>query len=215
MFSASLIEPVEKLLHRGIDQSSQAGALCHELDGRSMVVRVDMQLLKVPLAARVAIDDGRLQISGDVDGPADVEVSGAMIELSRLMFTGSDIPLRDGHVRIQGDAEIAENFRTLFILARPDLEEELSELAGRDLGPRIASTLRNVRHLALGTLEDIADEVSDYLQEDAKHLPTRSEAEAFFDAVDELANDLARIESRLSRLSVTLEENDPISQRQP
>jgi ubiquinone biosynthesis protein UbiJ len=215
LFSASLIEPVEKLLNRGIDQSSHAAALCSDLIGRSMVVCVDTQLLKVPLTARVAIDDGRLEISGDIDGRADVELSGTLIELSRLMFTDSDIPLRDGHVRIHGDAEIAEKFRTLLLMARPDLEAELSELVGDELGPRIVSTFRKFRRFAIDSAEDISEHVADYLQEDAKQLPTRLEADTFFDAVDELSNDLARIEARLSKVRVTLEESDLLKQRRP
>jgi ubiquinone biosynthesis protein UbiJ len=80
------------------------------------------------------------------------------------------------------------------------LEEELAELVGDEAAPRIANALRNIRNFAVDTLEDVAAQVSGYLQGDGNHFPTRVEIETFFNNVDELSNDLARIEARLSRI---------------
>jgi ubiquinone biosynthesis protein UbiJ len=46
------------------------------------------------------------------------------------------------------------------------------------------------------------------LKEDGNHLPTPTETERFFGDVDELSNDFARIEARLSRIREKLEKND-------
>ena len=215
MFSASLLKPVERLINRGIDQSGEATTLCRELDGRSMVVRLEVQPLKVPLTFRVIASDLQICITGNPDEGADVEMAGTLLELNRLMFSNAQLPLRDGRVRIKGETEIAEQFRTLLFLARPRLEEDLSELVGDDLGHQLATAFKNLRRFAIDTLEEIGEQASEYLQEDTGTLPARSDTEKFFNEVDELANDLARIEARLSRIRINLEGDSHNGNRTP
>jgi ubiquinone biosynthesis protein UbiJ len=208
LFLAPILKPVETFINRGIGQSAAAAQLCAELDGRSMSVIIDMQPLRIPLSLKITANDGRIYVGTDPESGADVEISGTLIELNRVIFLESEAPLRQGHVRTHGDTEIAEQFRMLLLLARPNLEEDLADLVGDEAAPRIAGAFRNIRHFAFDTLEDIAERVSDYLKEDGQHLPERTETETFFSDVDELSNDLARTEARLSRLGKQLEKND-------
>jgi ubiquinone biosynthesis protein UbiJ len=207
LFSESLLKPVENLLNRGIGQSTEAVKLCRELDGRSMAVTVTIQPMRSPLTIKIIANDDHVYLSADSHNEVDVEISGTMMELNRLMFSGSQLPLHDGRVQIQGDTDIAEQFRTLLLLARPDLEEELVEWVGDDAAPQIATAFRNIRSFAVGTLEDIAEQFSDYLKEDASPLPARAEIDRFFRDVDELSNDLARLDARISRIRERLESN--------
>lgn len=173
-----------------------------------MVVTVDMQPLRLPLILRFAAGQNRIYISGDSGNTADVEIAGTMMELSRLMFASSQQPLKEGHVRIHGDTETAEQFRMLFLSARPNLEEELTELVGDDMAPQVTAVIRNIRDFAVDSLRDATEHFSDYLKEDENHLPARAETEAFFDDVDELSNDVARIDARISRIRAILAKRD-------
>lgn len=208
MFSELLLKPVENLINRGIGQSTEAAKLCAELDGRSISVVADIQPLRIPLNLRTAASDGQIYISAGGDDRADVEIAGTILELNRMMFSESQMPLREGRVRVHGDADIAEQFRTLFLLARPNLEEDLAELVGDEAAPQITRAFRNIRNFAADTLQDVAEQLSGYLKEDGNHLPTPTETERFFGDVDELSNDFARIEARLSRIREKLEKND-------
>ena len=64
-------------------------------------------------------------------------------------------------------------------------------LVGDDAAPQIAKVVRNIQSLVVGTFEDVAEQVSDYLKEEGNHLPTRAETKNFFDDVDKLPNDIA------------------------
>ena len=208
MFSEPLLKPVENLINRGIEQSAEAAKLCGELDGRSMSVIVSLQPLRLPLKLKTTANDGRIYISVRADNEADVEITGTLIELNRIMFSDSQLPLRDGRTRIHGDTEIAEQFRRLFLLSRPNLEEELGDLVGDDAASQIARVFTRFRSFAVDTLEDVAEDISVYLKEDGNQLPERSETETFFRNVDELSNDLARIDARVSRIREKLETHD-------
>jgi ubiquinone biosynthesis protein UbiJ len=208
LFSESIFKPAENLINRGIEQSTDAAALCRTLDGGSMVVTVDMQPLRRPLILRFTAGQNRIYISGDSGNTADVEIAGTMMELSRLMFASSQRPLKEGRVRIHGDTDTAEQFRMLFLSARPNLEEELTDLVGDDTAPQVTAVIRNFRDFAVDSLRDATAHFSDYLKEDENHLPARAETEAFFDDVDELSNDVARIDARISRIRAALERHD-------
>jgi ubiquinone biosynthesis protein UbiJ len=208
LFSEPLFKPVENLINRGIEQSAEAAKLCAELDGRMMSVIVSMQPLRIPLKLRTTAIDGKICISGRGDNEVDVELTATLIELSRMMFSDSQLPLRDGGVRIHGDTEIAEQFRRLFLLSRPNLEEELGDLVGDEAASQIARAFTRFRSFAVDTLDDFADDISIYLKEDGSPLPERSETETFFRNVDELSNDLARIDARVSRIKEKLEKHD-------
>ena len=173
-----------------------------------MVVSVDMQPLRRPLILRFTAGQNSIYISGDSGNTADVEIAGTMMELSRLMFAGSQRPLKEGRVRIQGDTDTAEQFRMLFLSATPNLEEELTDLVGDDTAPQVTAVIRNIRDFAVDSLRDATEHFSDYLKEDEKHLPAPAETEAFFDDVDELSNDVARIDARISRIRAALERHD-------
>jgi len=190
-----------------MEQSSEARKLCRQLDGKSMVVVINVQPLRAPLSLRFTAEDDRVYMSGKSNNDADVEISGTLIELNRLMFSSSQRPLRDGRVDIQGDADIAELYRKLILLARPNLEEELVALVGDDAAPKITTAIRSIRSFTFDMLEDFAEQVSDYLKEDGNYLPARTETETFFFDVDRLSNDTARLEARLSRIREKLEKH--------
>ena len=173
-----------------------------------MTVIVNMPPLRIPLNLRTTAGDGRIYISAGADNGVDVKITGTLLELNRMMFLDSRIPLREGRIQIHGDADIAEQFRMLFLLARPDLEEDLAELVGDEAAPQITRAFRNIRNFAVDTLEDVAEQVSGYLKENGNHLPTLTESETFLSGVDELSNDFARVEARFSRFREKLEKND-------
>jgi ubiquinone biosynthesis protein UbiJ len=200
LLSTSIYKPVEKLVNRGIEQSAEATELCRELDGRRLRIQIDMQPLNLQTSVRVDADDGRIWLANDSEARVDVEVSGTLTALARMLLAVPGQPSRFRDVRINGDADVAEKFRVLIHTSRPNLEQELLDIAGDDLGPQLNHILRRLRHWATDALHDISDYASDYLLEDGQHLVARREAESFFAAVDEIANDLARAEERVAHL---------------
>jgi ubiquinone biosynthesis protein UbiJ len=205
LFAEKFIRPVEDFINRGIDQSGEAAMLGRELDGQSMLVNIDTRLVDGPLRFHVSVDDGRLSISEDIEAAVDAEVSATLIDLSRMIFIDPDLPFRDSRLRIQGDVDTAEKFRALFLRARPDLEEELSDLFGDELGGRMTNTFKRFRRFATESIDNLAEQVTNYYGKDGNQLPEPTEVAAFFDAVDELSNDLARTEKRISRIRAAIE----------
>ncbi|HEY0767136.1 MAG TPA: SCP2 sterol-binding domain-containing protein, partial [Steroidobacteraceae bacterium] len=120
MLSATL----DNLLNRGLPRSPRARQLCASLSGKSLAIEIrDITRL------RVASTGLTLTVTRD-DAPADATLTGGPLSLLALTGDSPDAVLQRGDVAIGGDAELAQKFRELGKLLRPDLEEELSLLLG-------------------------------------------------------------------------------------
>ena len=139
---------------------------------------------------------GRLE---EIRGPAEVAVS-LELPISALpsLAEGPDALFR--HARIAGEAHFAENLGFVLRNLQWDFEEDLAAL----LGDPLAHRLHNAGIAATGQARDIArrltDNLADYLGEEAKLCPTRSELDAFRESVGELEKDLQRSARRLNGL---------------
>ncbi len=91
-------------------------------------------------------------------------------------------------------------YRELFILARPDPEEELSRWIG-DLPARRLSQLGNhALEFARRTRRTAGANIAEYLQEEGRDLVNKTELDEFLRGVDDVRETADRIETRLERL---------------
>jgi ubiquinone biosynthesis protein UbiJ len=190
------LAPLESVLNRNIAGSAVARRLCRQLDGKMLAVHITglrLSLFFRSEGERMSID------TTSADAPA-ASLSGTPLALLRLAGPTPEAAIRGGSITIQGDAEVAQAFSELLKQAQPDLEEELS----RVIGDVAAHQLGNVASAALGfgrqAVDTMRQNVAEYLQEEGRDLPTRTEVDEFFADVDKLRDDLARLEARFANL---------------
>ena len=135
------------------------------------------------------------------DAPADATLAGGPLSLLALAGESAAAVLQRGEVVIGGDAELAQKFRELARLLRPDLEEELSLLLGdvpaHQLGRLARLTLHWSRRAAGTTLENLAE----YLGHERADLVPRNEGEQFLRGVDAVREGVDRLAARIELLS--------------
>ena len=191
MLSATL----DNLLNRGLPRSPRARQLCAELEGRSVAIEI-REITRL----RVASTGQTLSVMRD-DAPADATLTGGPVSLLALAGESADAVLQRGEVAISGDAELAQKFRELARLLRPDLEEELSLLLGdvpaHQLGRLARLTLRWSRRAAATTLTNLAE----YLGHERADLVPRNEGEQFLRGVDAVREGVDRLGARIALLS--------------
>jgi ubiquinone biosynthesis protein UbiJ len=192
----STFKPFESLLNRGIRESTSATSLCERLDGRSLKICVDHVGVNILLEA----DDGQLRVSGGTDEAADATLTGSPPGLLRLLDTAPEAAIRDGSVRIDGDADVATDFSELLRFARPDIEEELSRIVGDPVARQLGNLARGVSAWAARARHTTARSLADYLQEESRDLPAPAEVAEFCQQVDDIANDVERAQLRLRKL---------------
>ncbi|HXY77149.1 MAG TPA: SCP2 sterol-binding domain-containing protein [Steroidobacteraceae bacterium] len=182
---------IEKILNRGLPRSPRARALCAELSGKSLAIEVrDITRL------RVTSTGPTLAVSRD-DAPADATLEGGPLALLALEGAEAQTVIQRGEVTIRGDTELAEKFRELGRLLRPDFEEELAILIGDVPAHEFARLARGA--LALGqraagtTLRNLAE----YFGHETLDLVSRNEGEQFLRGVDAVREGVDRLAARL------------------
>lgn len=203
MILNAFLPPLAALLNRGIHSRRDASELCEALIGRSLVTRID-GLPSGPWSIRLSasyegvaltpVDDAALEA-------ADAVIAGTPLELRGLMFAERGESIRSGRVSFDGDIEVAEKFRELMQIARPDLEERLAAWVGEPAAFQLANLVRDTRDWVIDATEDLLVRTTEYLQDEARHVPTGEEMNEFCAAVDDLANDVARLEARIDRIA--------------
>lgn len=185
---------IENLLNRNLGASPRARELCAELREQ----RIAITMSGTPLRIAVESTGDSLRLSRAAAGEFHAEIEGSPVNLVALAGPAPEALLQRGAVKIRGDVELAQRYRELALLLRPDFEEELSRFVGD------APAHQAVR-LALGALafgrraaSTTALNAAEYLAHESGDLVPRPEAAVFFEGVDRLREDVDRLEARLA-----------------
>jgi ubiquinone biosynthesis protein UbiJ len=190
------LKPLETLLNRNIAASSAARALCRRLDTKVMALHID----GLPLSIYFKADGEQMSLDTQHDGTPSATLSGTPLSLLRMAGPAPEAALRTGSVHIHGDAEVAQTFSELLKTARPDLEEELSRVIGDVAAHQVGNVARSALGFARRAADTFTQNVSEYLQEEGRDAPSRTEADEFLTGVDRLRDDVDRLEARLALL---------------
>ena len=192
----ALFRPLTALVNRQIKATTPARELCAELDGKIMAVRIKNTGLTIYFCAC----PDEIALFGDYDGEPDVAISGSILSLARLAGASGEEAIRDGSLELIGDAEVAQAFQKLLNYGKPDIEEELSTVIGDVAAHRLGEVARSVSSWGREASATLHQNITEYLQEERRDVPSRYEVESFTRKVDELRDDVARVEARLNQL---------------
>jgi ubiquinone biosynthesis protein UbiJ len=189
-----LTQAIENLLNRNLPRSPRALELCGQLKGKSVRIespglgwRVDCESLGTSL---------RLTKSGDLERTPDAEISGSLANLAQLAGPQPEEVIQRGGVSIRGEAEIAQRFRELAMLLKPDVEEELSRLIGDTPAHQALRFVSAVTGFGRRAARTGVRNVAEYFAHESRDLVPRAEAEDFYRSVERLREDLDRLDAR-------------------
>jgi len=191
-----LTSTIENVLNRGLPRSPRARQLCRELAGHRVGVDVSG-------FTRMMVESTgeTLRLTRELSATAEAEIAGGPLSLFALAGDSPEAVLQRGDVQIRGDVELAQKFRELVMLLRPDLEEELSKVVGdvpaHQIGRFARAALGWGRNAAATTVRNVAE----YLAHERQHLVPRAEGDQLLKGVDSLRENVDRIEARIELLT--------------
>lgn len=154
-------------------------------------MEIDLYLISAP--------DG-IQLYSQFDGEPDCTLSGAPLAFARLGGGEPADQLFAGTVEISGDSETGQRFGEVLADLDIDWEEQLSRLTGDVAAHQIGAGARAAGRWVQRAADTLPTDLAEYLQEEARWLPTRVEAEELYAAVDLLRDDVERLQARIRRL---------------
>jgi len=144
----------------------------------------------------------RLQLFGAYEGEPDCVLRGTPLALARLgLAERKEDNLFAGEVEVEGDTRLAQDFGAFIAGLEVDWEEQLSRLVGDPVAHQVGEGLRSVGSWGRESADTLTQDVKEYLQEEARLLPTDYEVQAFLDQVDTLRDDVERLAARVERLA--------------
>lgn len=191
-----LFKPLTLLINKRIAEQTPARELAESLEGESMAIRVR----DTGLAIYLHVDGGRLGIRTRYDEEPAVVLSGSPLSLAALAGSDPQGVIRDGHVKMSGDALLGAKFQQLLRFAQPDFEDELANVVGDVAANQAGKVARGLAGVA-GTVSDrLQSNFGEYLTEDRQALPSREQFSDFRGDIERLRDDVARAEARLRLL---------------
>jgi len=114
---------------------------------------------------------------------------------------GEDALMRE--IAIEGNADLASTVQYLFRHLRWDLEEDLSRVFGDVLAHRMVEQGRRFAAWNREAAEKLAQNLAEYWIEEQPLLARPADVRQFLAGVDQLRDDVARIEKRIEALTRT------------
>ena len=190
---------LEQALNRAVALDEGTRSALPVLDGRRVAIRLDAPAL----ALQVRVDGDQLRVGPvDDDAAADLSVrstlGGLLGQMPLLRPRTGTAPA--GRLRIEGDAELAQQLQRLAQQFDPDWERPFVAVFGEVVGVQVAKTLGSALRHARSAADDGAQVMGEYLTEESRDVVGKAELNAFFDDVDQLREAVDRLAARLDRL---------------
>ncbi len=143
-----------------------------------------------------------LRLLADYAGQPDVTLRGSPLAFVRL---GLEKKLPAGAffsraVAIEGDVELGQRFKRILDEMEIDWEEQTARIIGDVLAHQLGNLVRGAKTWGAETGATLKENLSEYLQEESRLLPTRAQVEKFLAAVDGLRADSDRLLARVQQL---------------
>ena len=126
----------------------------------------------------------------------DAGIAGSLMSLAALAGSHPEEVIQRGDVTIRGDAELAQKFRELAMLLKPDVEEELSKIIGDTPAHQALRLVRMASRFGRRAVNTGVRNIGEYLAHERGDLVPRAEAEDFYRGVERLREDLDRLDAR-------------------
>jgi ubiquinone biosynthesis protein UbiJ len=189
-----LTQAIENLLNRNLPRSPRARELAASLVGKR--VRVEARGLGWVIIAESLNTSIRLSRESPDGQTPDADISGSLLNLAALAGSHPEEVIQRGDVTIRGDAEIAQKFRELAMLLKPDVEEELARIIGDTPAHQALRMVRMAAGFGRRAAQTGVRNMAEYLAHERGDLVPRAEAEDFYRSVERLREDLDRVEAR-------------------
>jgi len=132
-------------------------------------------------------------------GKADAILQGHALAFINMSLGDATESLFSGKVRIKGDIELGQRFKRILDQLDLDWEEWLSNYSGDFIAYKTSRLFHDFNTWGKNALNTLMSDGREYIQDEGQLSPHSSELEEFSKNINQLRDDTARLEARLSR----------------
>ncbi|MDC9725561.1 MAG: SCP2 sterol-binding domain-containing protein [Gammaproteobacteria bacterium] len=190
----SLLKPIELAINSALSQDLETKAKLKQFEQRCIAIIVS----DFDKIINASVIQQQIQLSTHSEQPSDLTISGKALTLAKL---GSDPEsLFSSEINIHGDVQFAKQLRDLLEGFDFDWEAQLAKITGDTLAYPIAHGIRQASLWLKETHNSLQETTAEYLKEEVRILPDKSQINDYMADIDTLRADSDRIEARIKRL---------------
>ena len=155
-----------------------------------------ISIIGLPLAITLAIDQHGFFSSGQLSDHPDVTLTLPADALGRGLLSPEQLA---SSVKISGSVDLAETLGFIFRNLRWDIESDLAKFIGDIPAHRLSRIGSNLYSQTTNGIQRLGQNLIEFAREDSSLLVADSELTQFGHNVDQLRDDLARLEQRIRR----------------
>jgi ubiquinone biosynthesis protein UbiJ len=142
-----------------------------------------------------------MQVLSEYDGEPDTVLRGTPISLFKMgLVSNAANMLLKGEIEITGDTRLGHQFKNVFSQMDIDWSEPLASLVGDSLAWQVQQSASRFSRWGKDTVKSVSTSFSEYLQEESRDVVTDTELNIFNEAVDQLRDDVDRLQARINAL---------------
>lgn len=139
------------------------------------------------------------------DGKVDTILQGRTLAFINMSLGDATESFFSGDVRIKGNIELGQRFKRIFDQLDLDWEEWLSHYTGDLVAFKTNRLFRNFSAWGKDSLKILELDAREYIQDEGQLSPYTSELKDLTKNINQLRDDTARLEARLSRLQKSIQ----------
>ena len=201
---SAVVAGLQVIVRNALDLDPELAEGIAELEGAVLEVHVrgiDKRFQLHATAAGVGI----VPVEGDAAHgapPPDVTISGPPFTLLRMLGSLDSVDgVLPADVSISGELQLVQKLTRLAKRANIDWEEPLSSLFGDSVAHELGRGIRGFAAWARDATRTLAWDMGEYLREERRLSPVRFEVDDFSAQVDEIRDDVERLEARIARFN--------------
>ncbi len=188
-----ILGSIEKIVNKVLSLDEETLMSLAVLTGKVFeidILNTDIRIFILPTIEGITL-------VSEYEGKADVAIKGQLASLVNMITAGK---IGVGDIEIDGSVGLAQKFQSILKNMDVDWEEYLSHFIGDMATRKTANLLKGVSRFAITTGKTIGLDISEYLRYEKETVLDKSELDKFNQSVDELRNDLDRLQKRVARL---------------
>jgi ubiquinone biosynthesis protein UbiJ len=191
---STLLKPIELAINAALAQDPEIKAKLDQFEQRCIAIHIkDFNQIITML-----VIEQQIQLSTDSEQSADLTITANALTLIKLGNNPDN--LFSAEIDIHGDVQFAKQLRDLLDGFDFDWEAQLAKLTGDTLAYPIAHGMRQFAAWAQNTHQSMQENIAEYLREEIRVLPDKSQIKDYMNDIDKLRADFDRIEARINRL---------------
>lgn len=192
------LKALEKAINKAMKLDDQMPGKLQALNNKVL------EMIIAPLNVNffISFKEGDMLLLDHYEGHPDTVIHSNPIGLIRLSLLPASKArsLFNDKIRISGDIELGQDVKKLFDEMDIDWEGHLAHFTGDVVAHQIGSIIRKGMAFKKQFNEYMSQNLTEYLQEELRVVPSQNELDYFYDEVDELSLSVERLQAYVTQL---------------